>query len=373
MPRDKWPGTNRDTPGPERSRKRAYPVVGLQRAAGNRAVARAIAVQRQAAVAQREPAAETSAPFGASTALDRAKAIRVTATGRLAKVAAFNAKADTAMTAYRNMRTDFAQSWGAAWQLHSDKLATAREEAADQNEIQSLIVGTVAGVVVAAAAPVLFPTAASAAALSATWWAFNTGSAFADNVLGMEAGKLIERPAPPPPTSGKRDAEADAWRAIARAETSARQVAALAPKFGLELGNAEYSIAQVQAHIDGATTDMNWDQTLDMVSTLANWEKGLGPFDAHIDAKIEAMNVFSQVVADFQVPTVREMETHIWRAWMSKLNNESDEALDQGAIQDHLVRLGLLPDTWYLTDNDQHAAVAAAKDHIATMGPPRAP
>jgi hypothetical protein len=76
-------------------------------------------------------------------------------------------------------------------------------------------------------------------------------------------GSAVERPAPPPAPGGKRDAEADAWGTVANAERSARQVAALAPKFGLELGNAEYSIAQVQAHIDGATTDMNWGQTLD--------------------------------------------------------------------------------------------------------------
>jgi hypothetical protein len=110
-----------------------------------------------------------------------------------------------------------------------------------------------------------------------------------------------------------------------------------------------------------------------MVSTLAGWETGLGAFDRQLDGKIETMSTFSRVVADFKVPSAREMESHIWRVWMSKLDNESDEVLDQNVIQKHLVRLGLLPDTWYLTDKNQHEAVAAAKEHLSSMGGPKVP
>jgi hypothetical protein len=333
-----------------------------------------MARQRDVPVVQRAgPGASATAPFGAATALERAKAIRGVASGRLAKIAAFNAKADTAMSAYRNMRVDFAEAWGAAWQRHSDKLAEGGKQADAQNDVQDFVVGTIAGVVVAAAGLLLFPEAAAAAVLTARWWAFESASSAADNALGMATGSAIERPALPPAPGGKRDAEATAWRTVANAERSARQVGALAPKFGLQLGNAEYSIAQVQAHIDGATTDMNWDQTLDMVSTLAGWETGLGAFDRQLDGKIETMSTFNRVVADFKVPSAREMESHIWRVWMSRLDNESDEVLDQNVIQKHLVRLGLLPDTWYLTDKNQHEAVAAAKEHLSSMGGPKVP
>jgi hypothetical protein len=106
-------------------------------------------------------------------------------------------------------------------------------------------------------------------------------------------------------SAGRR---ADAWQRIAQVQTTARAVAAVAPKFGLELGNAEYCIAQVQSLIDTGTGDMNWDHTLDMVSTLANWENGLARFDAEIDAKLEAMAAFGEAAQNYRVLSIDDLE-----------------------------------------------------------------
>ena len=89
---------------------------------------------------------------------------------------------------------------------------------------------------------------------------------------------------------------------------------------------------------------MNWSQTLDMVSTLANWDLQLAAFDGELDSKIAAMTAFGQTAQAFVVPSTDDLEKQIWRAWMSTLSDTTDEALDQDAIQKHLVRLGLIPD-----------------------------
>ena len=178
----------------------------------------------------------------------------------------------------------------------------------------------------------------------------------------------VGRPSVPGPSAGRRDAEADAWQAIAGVEESARNVATLAPRFGLELGNAEYSIAQVQAHIDGGTTDMNWDQTLDMVSTLANWERGMANFDGQLDGATTGMIGFDTAIAAWEVPDIDRLEREIWYAWMAQLSD--DEVLDQDTIQHYLVRLGLIPDYFYMSDEDQHRAVADARRHVAAAAAP---
>lgn len=314
---------------------------------------------------------ETRPPLPlAQGALNRAEAIRGTATLRLGKVAAYNQSADVAIGQYRDMRTRFAARWGAAWDRHNSKLAEGNEAAASQNLIEGIVIGTVAAVLITAAATAAFPVTAGASMSTATWWAFNAGTNAASSLAGAGVGAVVGRPSVPGPVSGRRDAEADAWRRIAEVEGSARAVAAIAPKFGLELGNAEYSIAQVKAHMDGRGADMRWDQTLDMVATLSSWETAMTGFDAEIDAKTAAMTAFGQAAAGFQVPSVDDLEKDVWRAWMSTLDNSTDEALDQDVIQRHLVRLGLIPDYFYMTDDDQHRAVRDARAHLASAARP---
>ncbi|WP_146073749.1 hypothetical protein [Amycolatopsis sp. CA-126428] len=340
--------------------------MGLQRTVGNRAVLGAIAEQPHAV--QRDGA--PGVPIGAETALDRAQQIRAAATVRLGKVAAFNSRADAAIGAYRSMRTGYASSWGAAWDRHSSKLAEGNAEAASQNFIEGIVVGTAAAVLITAAAAVAFPAAAAAAPFTALWWAFNVGSNTVSSVAGSTASGAVGRPSVPAASGGSRDAEADAWQRIAEVERVARAVVAVAPKFGLELGNAEYCIAQVRSHIDQGSGDMSWDQTLDMVSTLTNWEAGLTAFDAEIDARIDAIGRFGQLATEFHVPSVSDLEKEIWRSWMSTLDNSSDEVLDQDVIQKYLVRLGLIPDYFYMTDDDQHRAVAEARAHVSQASRP---
>jgi Domain of unknown function (DUF4157) len=304
-------------------------------------------------------------------ARSRSEQIRAGASVRLLKVAAYNAAADRAIATYRDRQLDFAQRWGAAWDRHNTVLVRGGEQAATENFIEGLVVGVVASALVAAAGAALFPAAAAAEAWSGTWFAFNAGASVASGAAGSFGADAIARPSVPGPTSGRRDAEADAWREIAAVERAARLVAAVAPRFGLEVGNAEYCIAQVRAHTEHGPTDMSWDDTLSMVSTLANWESGMAGFDAEIDAKLAAINQFGQAAAAFQVPDVTALEKEIWYAWISQLTD--DEVLDQDEIQHHLVRLGIIPDYFYMTDEDQHRAVQEAKAHMAAAARPGPP
>jgi hypothetical protein len=349
----------------------------LQRMLGNRTVARLIESGRSepGPVAQRQnpaPAADAAAagpPFGSETALRRAQDIRGKATLRIGKIAAYNTTADSALAAYRQKRTTYATRWGAAWDRHSSKLAEAGEEAATQNLIEGVVIGAIASVVVAAAAAAAFPAAAAAAAFTAPWWAFAAGTSTVASGAGTAVATAVGRPSVEGPSSGRSDAAADAWEAIARVEAAARAVATLAPRFGLELGNAEYSIAQVQAHIDQATTDMGWPDTLEMVSTLSGWESGLGNFDSQLDEKKTALDRFKDAAEAWEVPEVGPLEREIWIAWISRLSN--DEVLDQDAIQRHLDSIGVLGPGGiydygaYMFDSDQRAIVAAARRRVA--------
>ena len=360
----------------------AATLLGIQRTAGNRAAAGLVAQRSPERGAGRDPDPEATpvqrngephtAPLLSATALTRAQAIRGTAQARLLGVGAYNTAADRAIASYRDKRTAYASRWGRAWERHSTILSQAGEQAATENMVEGVVIGVVAGLVIAAAATVAFPAAAGAAAFSAGWWAFNVGTGVASGLAGTGAGAAVGRPDVGGPSSGRRDAEADAWQAIAQVEATARSVATTAPKFGLELGNAEYAIAQVQAHIDGGTTDMNWDQTLNMVSTLANWENGLSGFDGGLENASTAMTSFDEAITGWEIPSVGRLEREIWYAWMAQLRN--DEVLDQDAIQQHLVGLGLIPDYTYMSDEDQHRAVADARRHVAAASePPGAP
>lgn len=298
----------------------------------------------------------------ADAALRRVETIRAASTVRLGKIAAYNGVANDALGAFRAKQLTYGRHWGEAWGEHARVLREGGEEAATQNLIEGVVVGAVASVVVAAGGAAFFPAAAAAKAFTAGWFSFNVGTAVVSSGAGTGAMLLIGRPSVEGPASGARDGEADAWEAIANAERSARTVAVLAPRFGLELGNAEYTIAQVNAHINNSSPDMSWDQTLQMASTLANWESGLADFDRQIDEKLAAMQTFQRAVQDWTVPSPSRLEREIWYAWMSQLSNS--EVLDQDEIQAHLTRMGLLPNTWYLTDADQDRAVAAARAHV---------
>lgn len=366
-------------------------VLGLQRSAGNAAVAslltrprapastvsagRAAAVQRDGTTATAGPATAgtdgSAGPIGAATALSSAQSIQGAVTARLLKVAGYNAAANTAIAAYRDKRTAYAAAWGAAWERHRGVLAQAKKDADSENLVEGIVIGAVASVVVAAVGAAAFPAAAAAEAFTGTWWVFNAGTAVVSSGAGTGVSSLATASDPGAPAGGKNDATADAWQAVSGVEDAARSVAAIAPRFGLELGNAEYSIAQVQAAIAGSPTDMSWDQTLQMVSTLMNWENTLSPFDSEIDLRLEGMIAFGNAAQAWTTPTADSLEPEIWRAWLSNLTDKDvlGHHLFGNPVHDRLVKLGLLTDSWWVSDADKDKAIADAKAHLASAAP----
>lgn len=355
------------------SRDRRTDLLGLQRQAGNRAVLQR-AAQLGLMVQRDDPpsAAPAAAPalLLGQSALLRSEAIRAAATVRLAKLALYNSTADTALSSYQDMRTRYATRWGAAWDRHATVLSDGGKQAGTQNLIEGVVIGAVAAVLISAAAAAVFTTAAAAKVTTGTFWAFNIATNTTSSLAGAGIATAVGRPSVPGPTSGRRDEEANAWRRVAELERSARTVASLAPGIGLELGNAEYCIAQVRSHLEQGRGDMTWDQTLNMTATLSGWETRLAPFDAELDQKTAAMAAFGAAAQAFEVPSIQDLEKEIWYSWMSTLDNASDEALDQDHIQQHLVGLHLIPDHFYMTDQDQHDAVAAARAHVSALPQP---
>jgi hypothetical protein len=374
-------------------------VLGLQRSAGNAAVSTLLRAGRDArpsrSIVQRDDAPAITAtatagaggggaagsggapPPGADTALSSAQNIQGTATARLLKVAGYNTAADTAISAYRDKRTAYAAAWGAAWERHKATLSAASAEAANENLVEGVVIGVVASMVIAAAGAAIFPEAAAAAAFSGTWTTFNAGTSVVSGLGGTLAALPLAVPDPGGPKTGASDASADAWQAVSGVEDAARSVSAVAPRFGLELGNAEYAIAQVQATIAGSKTDMNWDMTLQMVSTLMQWEQGVADFDGQIEAKLQGMMTFGGAVQAWPASTPDILEKEIWTAWLASLSDKEKDLLGHrlfgNAVHDKLVALGLLSDTWWVSDSDKDKAVAGAKAHVAAAAAPPPP
>lgn len=378
-PRAARPEQSLSAADPARARPAAPAPLNMQQAAGNRAVAQWLAthpVQRDTPTAT--PTAEAPvAPPGARTALARAQQIRLNATARLGNIAAFNAVADESIATYRDRHLRFAQRWATAWDRHHQVLEQGQAQAESENLYEGLAIGLAIGLMVAAAGPLIATAGPAAAAIAnaeaftATWWGFQAAGGVVSGGAGALVGPAVGRPDVAGAVSGRSDAERDVWRQVAVVEERTRRIAALAPKFGLELGNAEYSIAQVQAHIDRATTDMSWDDTLNLVSTLANWENQLAGFDAVITDGIGRMQAFGAAAADFTIPSVDELERQIWDIWMSRLDTpDKEETIDQDVIQHHLVALGLIHDYFYMSDADQHREVLAARARVAARGEP---
>jgi len=234
---------DRDEQVAEAAARRVTAPVAVQRSGASGA---ALTVQRDAATAQALPMSEV--------ARSRSEQIRANASVRPLTVAAYNAVADRAIASYRAKQLDFAQRWGAAWDRHNTVLVRGGEQAAKENFIEGLVVDLVASALVAAAGAALFPAAAAAELWSGTWFVFNAGASVASGVGGSFGADAIARPNVPGPAGGRRDAEADAWREIAAVERAARLVATVAPRFGLEVGNAEYCIAQVRGHTEHGPT-----------------------------------------------------------------------------------------------------------------------
>ena len=320
-------------------------------------------------------------PAGSAEDLALAQAMQGRATSRLLKLAAFNTAADDATAAFATSRLDWAKVWGRAWQSHADVLTAGSQQASRENFYEGLVLGVLTGVLAAAAVAAVAPVAAGASlfvvsaegvmslgAGAGSWVGVNTAAAVVGTGAGAVAAPVVGRPDVPGPSGGAGDAEAKVWQDLATLQGDARRVATAGPKLGLMLGNAEYCIAQVQAHIDGGTTDADWPTTHSMVDGMSAWDSGLAGFDRVIDGMTTAMTAVGTAAKAATTPDKVELEKQIWTQWMASLTD--DEVLDQDVIQKHLVALGLIEDYFYMSDSDQHEEVRRAKARVAAGAAP---
>jgi hypothetical protein len=106
-----------------------------------------------------------------------------------------------------------------------------------------------------------------------------------------------------------------------------------------------------------------------------NWENALSAFDAEIDARLKGMIDFGAAVQQWQTPTAATLEVAIWQAWLANLQDKDvlGHRLFGNPVHDRLVALGLLTDSWWVSDADKDKAIADAKGKIATAAAPGPP
>jgi len=133
---------------------------------------------------------------------------------------------------------------------------------------------------------------------------------------------------------------------------------------GMLLGATEYCLGEVKAWLAGGAADMTEDEVIDMAGAVISAAASLGSASDDAAAAGRDLDAIDRAATTAQDIDPDEIEKQIWTLWMASLPRDSD-LLDIDPIQEHLVKLGLVTDTWYYTDEDErrdlfHARVNAA-------------
>ena len=135
------------------------------------------------------------------------------------------------------------------------------------------------------------------------------------------------------------------------------------------------AIAQVNGHLYGGATELSWDDTLSLVSTLMSRDRSLSDLEERVNAARDSMQRLEEEAQNMRVPSQSQLENDIWVLWISQLSDPN--MLDNDEIEDYLhsdsVRvlgpsslLGVDFGThWYswTSSADENAAISAARQY----------
>lgn len=310
----------------------------------------------------------------AETAKKNAERVRDNTAGLVAQVALYDAAANLAFAAYQPKRMATSRNYRDAFAKHTNVLGQAKLAAERQNLIVGVVIGAVASAVVGVAAAAVLPASVlSAAAFSAA----TITSVSAQGVISSAAGTAISSAVATDTNfdaaGSANDEELDAWKTMAQLQEQARKVSTLGAKLGYLLGNAEYAIAQVNAHVDGGKPEMGWADTLTLVTDMMDIDKSTSRLTEPLKEATGKMGELKSTAENMEVPSVDALERQIWIVWISGLTNS--DLLDRDAIEDHLHAIGVLGKNSILgvdfgrwtTEDDEKEAIAAAKTKASEM------
>lgn len=352
-----------------------HPLLGLQASIGNHAVAALVTNRgRSTHVVQRAGPGTTTPPAQAganlpfmATAKRQAAELKGNAAVHLGNLALYNTAANLAFRAFEPKRIQAAERYSTAFEIHARVLSAARVAAMNQDMVESLVIGAVASLAVAAAGPALVGLGVvTAAATQTAAWA--VGGSIASSAAGtLGAGMLATNVDTFDPVGSKDSERVTAFRQMHELQSRARLVAALGPSLGFLLGNIEYVEGQIKLHEEGGETEMNWDQTIDLLANLQATDRTLQSLDAELKRASGELARLQQHSTAWQVPGTSDLEQKIWVVWIAQVTDS--DVLDRDEIEDHLHATGVLGPGSLLgvdfgkwtSEEDEQEAISAAK------------
>lgn len=357
-------------------------VHGLQRSAGNAAIARLLsgdaAVSREPAAAPAAPAAPAKTVGAGLMEANRPalEDIRAEALVRMGRLAALEGEGREAVSAVKSRLVDVSTDYDKAYGRYADVIKKARLEARNQQEWTDIAVGIAIGVTVGLCIEGLaVALAVDAAATVAAKGLKAVGKAAAKELGGesAEAGAGILAKATGAFEIAGKDLEpgglspavlkTNVWKSVAELHGAVPRVGFASLQQGLLMSNAEYAIGEIKAHgAGGSTADMSEADASQLVLSVLAAGKAAKEVDKKIDEAKQKFAAIKKAAGEKRSYGDKEMERDIWILWMGSLSKDSN-ILDLDEIEDYIgpKGLGLVDFGIYTFDEDENEAIAKAK------------
>jgi hypothetical protein len=366
-------------------------VLNLQRLAGNSATQALLA--RESPAPQRHPLAWHShlaaRPLiqredGDETAAERAdqtaniatlNRVKNNANRRFELTNEYASKSAAVATAMKNKLVPISDNYAEAYGRVRAVLDEAEQEARDEQFWTGVVVGIAVGIAAGLIAAWAAPASAAAA------WTITTGEAAtaALSALGQGAGAALVTStlAPVLEVEGQEIDSAgldpsiirlDMWQKISNMFESGHSY----NDISLDLHRMTVAVAdlvgELRVYNTGGESDLD-ESTIDrVVAQLDGHDATLEAIETALSGQIAHLDRIQEVVdaVDPESYTVDDMEKDIWTLWMSELALDSN-ILDIDAIEDHLAGLGMVDFGDYTSDEDEDAAIRAARREAAAL------
>lgn len=219
-----------------------------------------------------------------------------------------------------------------AWGNHNRILRQASADAQTENLVRGILIGAAASVAVAAGAAAI-PALAALAPFSGGWWALQGGGALVSSAGGAAAAEAISAPtnfnAVP-----QNMAQISQLAQLLTFERRASTAHLVASNIGRKSSSLDLILQEMRAG-RGAGVSREADQFLARQEELHRLP------DAYSRAR-QAMERMRERLENFRAPSTSRIEKAIWVHWIGSLSNADHDLLDRDAVEDHLIRIGVL-------------------------------
>lgn len=240
-----------------------------------------------------------------------------------------------------------ADHYRTAYGRYETAINAARASAQTQEMIQGVVIGALASVLVAAAAPLVLPAATvEAAAFTGTWWAVQGTSAAISSAGGTAVASALDVTGSDLQPGGLAPStlESRIWHTLNDLNASINNLTSRSFELYM-LGTAsEYLLGEIRRHTEGGNPDMDEESVLDAVGDILAADRSFAALDRQLQQRINRLESAETAVQNFAAGSTseRRLEQDIWIIWMDSLAYSESDILDRDAIENRLHNIGVL-------------------------------